>query len=404
MVSSEGVQEYLKQFCLKYPDRRVGSQGNRAATDLFVKAITSFGWQIELQQFECLDWSQNGVSLTVNGERFEAFASPYSLGCQLNAPLVVVSTIEELEAEKITDRILLLRGKIARGQIMPKNFPFYNPDEHKHIIHLLETKKPGAIIAATAQNPEMAGAVYPFPLIEDGDFDIPSVYMTEKEGDRLAENSGLVVELESLAGRRPSSGCNAIARKGESASQRIILTAHIDSKLGTPGALDNASGAVTLIILAELLKDYDANPGIEIALLNGEDYYASSGEILYLQRNHGKLNDIQLAVNMDAAGYIHGKTAYSFYGCPERLAGLIRKTFSSYADLLEGEQWYQSDHMIFAQNHVPAVAITSEHFKELCSQITHTPKDRPELVDSSKLIKLAFALRELVISLHGFQF
>ena len=34
-----------------------------------------------------------------------------------------------------------------------------------------------------------------------------------------------------------------------------VLCAHIDSKLNTPGALDNAAGVVTLLLLAELLAD-----------------------------------------------------------------------------------------------------------------------------------------------------
>ncbi|MEZ4997668.1 MAG: hypothetical protein R2758_09480 [Bacteroidales bacterium] len=32
------------------------------------------------------------------------------------------------------------------------------------------------MIGATGRSSALAGGVYPFPLIEDGDFDIPSVY------------------------------------------------------------------------------------------------------------------------------------------------------------------------------------------------------------------------------------
>ncbi len=44
---------------------------------------------------------------------------------------------------------MLVRGELAREQLMPKNFPFYQPEEHQRIIHLLEAQKPLAIIAAT---------------------------------------------------------------------------------------------------------------------------------------------------------------------------------------------------------------------------------------------------------------
>ena len=220
------AETYLNHLCLEIPTRRVGTTGNQAANAFLAETFASFGFQVESQPFECIDWTQNGANLSVNGEQFQVLVGPFSLGCQIHAPLFVASTVDELESADVRDKILLLCGEIAREQLMPKNFPFYNPDEHQHIIHLLETGGPAAVISATGRNPELAGAVYPFPLIEDGDFDIPSAYMTEEEGARLAahadEEAALVIEAE----RRPSSGLNLAARKGpnrpvESWSARI---------------------------------------------------------------------------------------------------------------------------------------------------------------------------------------
>jgi aminopeptidase YwaD len=47
-------------------------------------------------------------------------------------------------------------------------------------------------------------------------------------------------------------------------------------------------------------------------------------------------------------------------------------------------------------NQRPALAITSELLAELMSEITHTPKDRPEVVDPARLVKVAQALRDLL--------
>jgi aminopeptidase YwaD len=393
---SEQAAHYLERLCVEIPSRRVGSDGNRAATDFFAATAASFGFQTECPEFACIDWEQEGAHLTANGEVFDAAPSPYALGCDARAPLTVISSADELEAAELAGVIVLLRGEIAKEQVMPKNFPFYNPDEHRRIISLLESKAPRAIITATTRNPELAGAVYPFPLIEDGDFDIPSVYMTEEEGQRLARHAGQMVALESRARRIPARGCNVVARNTTSAPRRIVLCAHIDSKLNTPGALDNAAGVVTLLLLAELLADYAGKLSIEIVAINGEDYYAASGEKLYLEHNRGKLGDIVLSVNLDAPGYQQGPTAYSLYECPDSIAGAVRSVFGGYADLCEGEQWYQSDHMVFVQNQVPALAITSEGLMEIETAIAHTPRDRPELVDCAKLVATALALRELL--------
>jgi aminopeptidase YwaD len=398
---AEKAGAILQTLCLEIPERRVGSPGNRQATEFFAQTVASHGFQTRCPEFECIDWTQDGAHLSVAGEPFEVFPSPYTLGCRIHALLAVVSTVDELEIVDASDRILLVRGDLAKEQLMPKNFDFYNPDHHKRIVHLLETKEPQAIVAATSRNPELAGGMYPFPLIEDGDFDIPSVYMTEEEGNRLAAYAGQEITLEIDAERIPARGCNVIARQGDPAGRKVVACAHIDAKDGTPGALDNGTGVVVLLLLAELLADYAGDLGVEIIALNGEDHYSAAGQKQYIMSNRDSFPEVVLAINLDLAGYHEGKTAYSLYGCPDEIASSIRKSFSLQEDLIEGEPWYQSDHSIFIQHEVPAMAITSDRFMELSTDITHTDRDRPELVDLAKLTGIALALRALLLDLDG---
>ena len=395
------ADSYLNRLCLEISNRRVGSEGNRAATGFFAEVASAYGFRVEAPEFRCIDWSEEGAHLTAGDETFEVHASPYSLGIRAEAPLAVASTLGELEAVEAANRILLVRGEIAREQLMPVNFPFYNPEEHPRILGLLQARKPLAIVAATSRNPELAGAVYPFPLIEDGDFDIPSVYMTDEEGARLAAHAGRTASLDSRAQRIPSAGCNVVARKGTDAPQRVVFCAHIDAKRGTPGALDNAAGVVVLLLLAELLEGCEGRLGVELVALNGEDYYAAPGEISYLEQNRGKMGDIALNVNLDAPGHLQGNTHYSLYGCPDALASAIRGTLSGREGLVEGEEWYQGDHMVFVQNQVPALAITSERFMEIETTVAHTALDTPDLVDRAKLADVALALRDLLLALEA---
>jgi len=393
------TETYLNHLCLEIPTRRVGTEGNQAANKFIADAFESFGFEVERQPIECIDWIEKGASLSLNGEQFQVFVGPFSPGCQIEAPLAVVSTVKDLESADIHDKILLLRGEIASEQLMPKNFPFYNPDEHQRIIRLLETKGPAAVISATGRNPELAGAVYPFPLIEDGDFDIPSAYMTEEEGARLASRVNEMAALVIQAERRPSTGVNLAARKGRT-DTRVVISAHMDAKDNTPGALDNAAGVIVLLLLAELLQDYEGELGIELVPFNGEDHYSAAGEIAYLKANEGRLNEILLNINIDAAGYHGKKNVYSLYECPDEVVGLIQKTFKAGKTLDEGEPWYQGDHMVFAMQGVPALAITSESFMEIETKFAHTPKDRPELVDCEQLVEVAIALNKLLLEIE----
>jgi aminopeptidase YwaD len=395
----EKADEYLRLLCVETSSRRVGSRGNQAATRFFADVVSSFGFQVECPEFRCIDWSQSGVDLAAGGASFEAFASPYSLGCHVVAPLIAASTVAELEAAEGRGNILMLHGEIAKEQLMPKNFPFYNPNGHKQIIQLLEMLQPCAIITATAQDLQMVGGMYPFPLFEDGDFDIPSVYMTDHEGALLARYAGAAVSLESRAHRIPSSGCNVNARKGSSPN-RVVLFAHIDARIGTPGANDNASGIIVLLLLAELLADFERGLEIELVAMNGEDYYSNPGEQQYLELNAGRFDEIILGINLDDVGYHRGRVAYSLYGCPSELAGAIHDVFSAQEGLVEGEPWYQGDHGLFLMNQRPALAITSELLEELMAEYTHTPKDTPEIVDTEKLIMLASALNDLLMRIE----
>jgi aminopeptidase YwaD len=394
----EKSKAYLQMLCNRITGRSIGSEGNRAATAFFNDIISSLGWQTEIQEFDATDWIDGGANLHCSNDSFQVFVSPYSLGCTVEGQLLDVANVEELEIASITGRILLLHGEIAKEQLMPKNFVFYNPEEHQRIISLLEKGEPNAIICATGRNASLAGGVYPFPLIEDGDFDIPSVYMTEEEGSRLAPNAGRTITLNSKSTRVPGKGCNVIARKGNQSDRRIVITAHIDAKKGTPGAIDNASGVVVLLLLAELLHSYDGKRRIEIVALNGEDYYAVPGQMLYLAQNQSRFHDILLNINIDGAGYKEGNSAFSFYGLPEEMEGMVRNIISHYDGIVVGSPWVQGDHSIFIQNGCPAMAVSSQWFTDLIDsqEITHTPKDNLEIVDPGKLVEIAQGLNMFI--------
>jgi aminopeptidase YwaD len=225
--------------------------------------------------------------------------------------------------------------------------------------------------------------------------------MTDEEGHKLAALAGNEAVLEIRAQRRPATGCNVIARKGASTARRLVICAHIDAKDGTPGALDNAAGTITLLLLAELLAGYAGALGVEIVALNGEDYYSNPGEMQYLAQNAGQFDEIVLAANLDGLGYREGRAAFSLYECPPDLGATIYQIFKDRPDMVEGEPWCQGDHTMFVMNGRPALALTSERALELVSEIVHTAKDTLDLVDPDRLAAAAVMLRDLVLHMDG---
>lgn len=390
---------HVETLCGVVPDRHVGSAGNDAAVDYFEGVARSFGWEVGSEGFECLEWEYGDSWIEVDGARVALNPGPYSLALNGTAPLAVVSTVEELEAGDFSGAVLLLTGPITAEQLMPKNFSFYNPDSHKRVYAALERQAPAVVIAATTRNPEAAGAVYPFPLIEDGDFDIPNAFLTRDDAEPLLGRAGALSTVHLDSRRIPARGRQIIARKRGAGDGRIVVFAHIDGRKGIPAALDNASGAASLLVLAELLEHYRGRHSVEIVPLNGEDYYGANGQNIWMRENRDRLGEIVLGMNADDAGHVGAGTYVSFYGCPPETDALVRGLFARYPGFGEGPQWPQGDHSLFAFNGVPAIAFTADDFMDTFRNITHTPKDRPELVDPGIVADVARFMADVVAGL-----
>ncbi len=384
-------------LCSVTPNRRTGSTGNRSAIQFFSRMISSWDYEVDTTPFACLDYEAGSAALKSGKDSFEVFISPYSNDCHVSMSLVTVETVAELEKIECKGKILLMKGQICSEQLMPKNFVFYNPDHHKHIYALLEAKMPSAIVTATSRKPEQVGALYPYPLIEDGDFNIPVVYCTDVVGESIAEKSGRIFSLSAEGKRIPTTASNVIAATHHSTNQKIVVCAHIDAYGNSPGALDNATGTAVLLLFAEMLKARNVKQWIEMVAFNGEDNYSAGGQMDYMRRYGDELSKIALTINIDDVGYKKGKTAFSLYCSPDTLKKQAEAVFNKYQTITRGEDWYQGDHMIFVQQNIPTIAFTSDQVSELMANITHTSADVPDNVDCEQLVALAEALTELVV-------
>jgi aminopeptidase YwaD len=398
---NELAKEHLSYLCNTIGNRHVGGEGNLAASDYFKEQLIKNKWHVESQQFDAFDWESEVAVVEMNNRRVKAFSSPYSEPCNIEAEVARVSTLEELQKTNARHKILIVNGKLTTEQLMPKNFVFYNPDHHKRIISLFEQCGAVALIFIVSKRRFYEGGEYPFPIIEDGDFKIPSVYLSEETGEKLLTNLSSRVKVISNTKKRPSVGYNIIGRKGEQSANKIVITAHIDAKKGSPGAIDNGTGVVTMTLLSEMLKDYHAAPQLELVALNGEDYYSVPGQMTYIEGKHGSFSDIALNINIDGAGMNKGKTSFALMGLTNIQSSNVKTVFNTFPGLTEGKPWVQGDHSIFLQYGVPAIAISSEWLLDnlQTQQITHTKNDHVSIVDISRVTELAEAISALLISL-----
>lgn len=385
----------------RYPDRHVGGEGNRAATGLFARTTSELGFEVSRTAFDCVEWEHGDATIDACGARFEVHVGPYSPSCDVIGPLVVATNAEELESEAVRGAVVLIAGDLAKGQVMPKNFTFYNPDSHRRIVRALEDFAPAAVVAATGRDPEMVGSQYPFPLFEDGDLDVPTAYMKDVDGVRLAACAGGEVRVRIDSRRVPASGEHVVATLPGDAPGRIVLSAHIDSRVGSPGALDNGSGVAVLLAIAGMLQGRTQGPAVEMVPFNGEDDYANPGEMLWVAQNEGRFEEIILGINIDDAGQVGGTTHVSFYGCPPHIEQAVRDAMSVYETVGEGPQWFQSDHAIFGIYGRPAIAIASSDIAGFMAAAAHSERDTIELADPLLLADIARFLHDVIAALSG---
>jgi aminopeptidase YwaD len=389
------LADLLDRLCTVSPDRRPGSPGNHEAVDRVAGLLTDLGWAVEDPEFPVVCWEGSPGRLDLGGRSWPVVPSPYGLGWQGAAPMHPASAEGELGADH-DGAILLLHGELCAGPLTPKGYPFYGFERDERIVRRLEGSGALAVLAITGRAPEIAGSVEPFALIEDGAFLVPTGNLSEADGVEVLGvlamgDTPRSAVLDLPARRWPATARNIVARRGPPEG-RVVLVAHIDSKPGTPGAIDNATGVVVLARVAELLVGASDDLGVELLIVNGEDHYSAPGEMAYLGTTD--LSQVRLAINVDGAGYRGGPTAVSTYGSADRLdlTPLLAH------GVVPGPSWPQSDHMVFAMAGCPAIALTSADFATVMEQVAHSPTDTPDLADLDVLESAARGIDALVRS------
>jgi len=380
----------LDQLAVEIGERPVGGLNNQRAEKFISETFRTSGLDVFHQEFQCMDWEPGRVSLVLNGRSVPASHSPYTRPASVKAPFQLLETVEQLRAAELSGQIAVLGGELTREPLMPKNFCFWNPERHQEIVRLLEAKAPVAILTVSFSEER------PVPIIEDGDFDIPSVVVAGKYLREFSASKGTVLTLRMEAERKPSRGANVIARQPGQGSRKAIVMAHFDTKPGTPGALDNAAGVTGLLLLSRLLQENPVPGGVELIAVNGEDYYSNPGQVAYLDTYQHTFDQLKLVINCDGPGYRVGKTGVSPMNCEKAFTKRIEKKLYAFPALKLSDPWYQGDHMIFAPYEVPTLAITSDEIFPIIDTVIHTEHDRMELVEAAYLEQVGRFIYEVL--------
>ena len=383
------------QILFTFGERPVGSEKNNLLLDYIQQEMVQMEYDVISLPFDCFHWQSDESCLQVGDNEFQIYPGPFSKPFLGKSEIVQICSLDDLENSFLNGKILLLLDEMTREPLMPMNFPFYYPDEHKNIIDKLIAANPLAIIAATGKHP-MCG-LEPFPLFEDGNFPVPSAYMDNKTAEKiLAKDSQVHININSSVEKSKSRQIIATKVARQDKKGKIIICAHMDTKHNTPGALDNATGLFILLHMMKNLKHYQGCYDIDFVPFNGEEYYEVKGQLEYLNYIETQKDTIKLVINIDSPGHKDSQSAISFYNLEQKFESSMTSIISEKPFLTKGEPWVAGDHSMFAFQNIPCLAVTSSNLVDTVMELTHTENDTAEHVDVELLKKTADVLVKIV--------
>ncbi len=383
-TTEQKLFDHLNYLSAQLGPRPSGSRSNQAASEYIQAVFEQLGLDVERQEFTCPSWEDLDTKVELDGARLVAAANAYSPACDVVAPTVAAGTLAELENAELHGHIAVLYGDLVMSPIACKSW-FLKSEQDERLVQLLEEKQPLAVITIQSTNDELER------LIEDWEFNIPSATVTAGAGLLIMASLGEPLHLKIESIRSSGSTANVVARKKGTCNSRIVFMAHYDTKIDTPGAVDNASGVAVLLTLAQTLSQLEIPLGLEwIAFTNEE--YLPIGDDEYLRLHGNELDGIEVAINFDGVGQRLSVNSVAIYTHSHSFRQRVDQIKQKYPRIVWADPWPESNHSTFAWRGVPCLAFTSR--SRAC--IAHLRADTIDMVDPEKLIDLVSFVSEIV--------
>ena len=367
--------EHVQQLAGEIGCRMIATPGYHAAGGYISEVLAAFGYEVEVQSIDFPYWFAEETRLEVNGKPIEVVPNVFSPPCRVSAPLVPLGTLAELEAADLAHCIPVLYGHLAREPLAVKEAFYASEDDHR-VIQVLEEKRPPAAIT-----------VHPYlhtrwALIEDYQFAIPSVTAPAEEGLGLIRSAGQTAHLQIHSQSKAGQAKNLIARLPSASGKRLVLCAHYDTKINTPGAWDNASGVGVLLTLAEILAQRQPAPPVELVFFGGEEYSMSVDQA-YINQFDKPSEEILAAINLDGIGHALKTTTLALFEVPVAIEQSARAVIQQFPGVMQTEPWPASDHSWFYPRGIPSLAVSQTGLLNL--DFAHTLDDHLGWLSPAKL-------------------
>ena len=360
--------------------------------------FAALGWAVEEQPYACTGWDCAAASLAIGAEALAVEANVFSPACDVTAPAVPASTLDELAAADLTGKIALLHGELVAEPLSAKSW-FLRGERDDAIIGLLEAKRPAAVLAPPPPTPqyeqftgdwelEIPAATAPLPVIQRL-LAQPDVLHLRLDCAKFAATARNIVARKAAAFRQAQ---GSSAAECADSARRVTLMAHFDTRINTPGALDNGGSVAALLALAETLGGTALPFDLELIAFNSEEYLPIGDDEYVRRAGEASFGDIPLAINMDGIGYVGGTTRSPSSTSRRRWPHGWKRSWPTTPTVQWVDPWPQSNHSTFSFRGVPALAFSSQG----AFNLAHFPADTVAQVSVEKLVEIVSVVSQIV--------
>ena len=355
IYTSSEPMDNLEVLCDIYGSRFPGLPGDRGAVDYVIGKLKEYGCEnVHAEEFTIAGWTRGPATLEVVTpikKSFDVISLPHSIGDEVEGELAFIGpgAIADYDEEKLKGKIVMVTSA--------------SPPDMKRFLHRSEKYMRSVMAGATgwifmnhypAYGPP-TGGINPV---------IPAIGISHEDGSfltRLLEREGkVVVKIKTTDRNHPVNTWNVVSDvvpDNPVDDEYVVVGSHLDGHDISQGAVDPASGAVTVMEIARnLCKVKDKLKRRVRCMTFGAEEIGLYGSYAYAAKHEAELDKCRFMLNLDAAGGA-GKKGLNIHDFPE-IAKLVKKWEKEMVAEVPTKQGVSpySDHWPFFLKSVPCAS------------------------------------------------
>jgi len=316
VYTSSEPMDNLKVLCDVYGSRFPGTRGDLASVKWMVKKLKGYGVEnARYEAFKIPGWRRGPASLEVTSpvkKKFDVISLPHSLAGEVEARLVFLGDgpieVYEERKDEIEGSIVMVTSANPLGMTR-----FLHRSE-KYMRSILAGAKGWIFMNHYPAYGPPTGGISPI---------VPAVGIAHEDGSFLARllerEKEVTVRIKTTDKNMEVETYNVVCDiHGTTDDKDYVLSgSHYDGHDISQGAVDPASGAVTVLEMARVLNMVKDKLKRRVRLLCfGAEEIGLFGSYNYVRMHGDEMDDLRFMLNLDAAGG-EGKKGVIFNDCPE---------------------------------------------------------------------------------------